>query len=223
MGRTMRNIDGRWLYYMFLAGTRKVVANQERLNRINVFPVKDGDTGANMAITLSAVVDSLRPDRPYKQMLDRIAETALLNARGNSGIIFSQFLFGISTETAELSSISVGPFSASVKKAVQYIYRAVANPVEGTMLTIVSAWADFIDARRHRIDDFGQLFVDSRAILEKTVAETRFQLDVLARANVVDAGASAFACFIDGIVECIRKKDIRHLVKSTAEIQAKRI
>jgi hypothetical protein len=51
--RPMREIDGRWLYYMFLAGTRKVVANQERLNRINVFPVKDGDTGANMAFTLT--------------------------------------------------------------------------------------------------------------------------------------------------------------------------
>ena len=97
----MREIDGRWLYYMFLAGTRKVVANQERLNRLNVFPVKDGDTGANMAFTLSAVARSVRPERPYKQMLDRIAETALMNARGNSGIIFAQFLFGLSNETAD--------------------------------------------------------------------------------------------------------------------------
>jgi len=72
----MREIDGRWLYYMFLAGTRKVVANRERLNRINVFPVRDGDTGANMAFTLSAVVERIRPNRSHKQMLDRIAETA---------------------------------------------------------------------------------------------------------------------------------------------------
>jgi hypothetical protein len=214
----MREIDGRWLYYMFLAGTRKVVANQERLNRINVFPVKDGDTGANMAFTLSAVVESVKPERTYKRMLDRIAETALLNARGNSGIIFSQFLFGISSETAERSSVSIGPFSASVKNAVRYIYRAVANPVEGTLLTVVSAWADFIDAKRHGVDDFGQLFIDSKTILEKTLAETRFQLDVLTKANVVDAGASAFVCFIEGIIECIRRDNIRHLVKSTADI-----
>jgi dihydroxyacetone kinase-like predicted kinase len=96
----MKEIDGRWLYYMFLAGTMNVVANQERLNRINVFPVKDGDTGANMAFTLGAVVESVSPERPYKQVLDRIAETALMNARGNSGIIFAQFLFGVSSETA---------------------------------------------------------------------------------------------------------------------------
>ncbi len=218
----MREIDGRWLYYMFLAGTRKVVANQERLNRINVFPVKDGDTGANMASTLGAVVASVRPERPYKQMLDRIAEAALINARGNSGIIFAQFLFGVSSETTNRSSVSVEPFSASVKNAVRYVYRAVANPVEGTLLTIVRAWADFIDAKRHRVDDFGQLFIDSKAILEKTLAETPLQLDVLAKANVVDAGANAFFYFIEGIIECIRKDSIRHLVKSTADTLAQK-
>jgi DegV family protein with EDD domain len=217
----MREIDGRWLYYMFLAGTRKVEENQERLNRINVFPVKDGDTGANMAFTLNAVVESVRPERPYKRMLDQIAETALVNARGNSGIIFSQFLFGVSSETAERSRVSIELFADSVKNAVRYIYRAVADPVEGTLLTILSAWADFLDAKRHRIDDFGRLFVASRAILEKTLAETPFRLDVLARANVVDAGASAFVYFIDGIIECIRKKNIRHLVKSTVGTHTK--
>jgi DegV family protein with EDD domain len=213
----MREIDGRWLYYMFLAGTRKVVANQERLDRINVFPVKDGDTGANMAFTLNAVVESIRPERPYKQVLDRIAETALLNARGNSGIIFAQFLFGVSSETADRASVSIVPFTASVKNAVRYIYRAVANPVEGTLLTIVSAWADFIHAKQHRIDNFGQLFVDSKAILEKALAETKLQLDVLAKADVVDAGANAFVYFIEGIIECIRKNSIRHLVKLTTD------
>jgi dihydroxyacetone kinase-like predicted kinase len=124
----MREIDGRWLYYMFLAGTRKVEENQERLNRINVFPVKDGDTGANMAFTLNAVVESVRPERPYKRMLDQIAETALVNARGNSGIIFSQFLFGVSSETAERSRVSIELFADSVKNAVRYIYRQWQTP-----------------------------------------------------------------------------------------------
>ncbi|BBO71941.1 hypothetical protein DSCA_58710 [Desulfosarcina alkanivorans] len=181
----IREIDGRWLYYMFLAGTRNVVADRKHLNRINVFPVKDGDTGANMAFTLGAVVASVRPERPYKQMLDRIAETALTNARGNSGMIFAQFLFGVSSETGERASVSIEPFTASVKNAVRYIYQAVADPMEGTLLTIVRAWADFIDAKQHRIDDFGQLFVESKAILEKVLAETPLQLDVLAGANVV--------------------------------------
>jgi dihydroxyacetone kinase-like predicted kinase len=129
--------------------------------------------------------------------------------------------FGVSSETAERSSVSIELFTASVKNAVRYIYRAVADPVEGTLLTILSAWADSIDAKRHRIDDFGQLFVASRAILEKALAETPFRLDVLAKANVVDAGASAFVYFIDGIIECIRKKNIRHLVKSTVDKRVK--
>ena len=150
-------------------------------------------------------------------MLDRIAETALMNARGNSGIIFAQFLFGVSSETADRASVSIEPFTASVKNAVRYIYQAVADPVEGTLLTIVSTWADFIDAKQHRVDNFGQLFVDSKAILEKALAETKLQLDVLAKADVVDAGANAFVYFIDGIIECIRKNSIRHLVKLTTD------
>ena len=210
-------VDGRRLYYMFLAGTRKIVENQARLNKINVFPVKDGDTGANMVSTLRAVIESVKPDRSYKRMLDRIAATALENARGNSGIIFAQFLYGVSNETIESPTVSLAQFAESIIQSVRYIYRAVADPVEGTMLTIVSAWADFIHANRHVCSDFNQLFISSKPILEKTLADTTAKLPVLAKANVVDAGANAFAYFIEGIIECIRTKNIRHLIKTTPQ------
>ncbi len=213
----MKSIDGRWLYYMFLAGYRKVHAHRKQLNRINVFPVQDGDTGANMTLTLAAVVDTVRPERPYKQVLDQIAETALLNARGNSGVIFGQFPFGISAETAEISRISIEQFAVSAKKAVRYVYEAIEKPVEGTILTIVRAWSEFLYTNRRRCDDFGQLLVDSNATLRRSLAETPTQLEVLARANVVDAGACAFVFFIEGMIECIRQKTIRHLVKSAAD------
>jgi hypothetical protein len=210
----MKTIDGRWLYYLFLAGSRKVLAHREELNRINVFPVRDGDTGANMAFTLRAVIEAVRPERPYKQVLDRMAEAAVLNARGNSGIIFAQFLHGVSTETAETSRVSIEAFAASVKQAVKHVYRAVADPVEGTLLTIVRAWTDWIYDNRRSRDDFGQLFVDSMATLRRELAETPTKLEILARANVVDAGASAFVLFIEGVIECVRKKNVRHLVAS---------
>ncbi len=214
----IQEVDGRWLYYMFLAGTGKVIDNQTMLNRINVFPVNDGDTGANMAATLQSVVDSVKPERSYKRTLDGIAETALMNARGNSGIIFAQFLYGLNAETAEVARISIADFARSVKRSVGYMYRAVAEPVEGTMLTIVSAWADFIYANRAAVGDFNQLLIDSKATLEKTLAETTSRLEVLARANVVDAGANAFAYFIDGIIDCIRRKNIRQLIKASSHV-----
>ncbi len=96
-------IDGRRLYYSFLAGTKKILDNQAELNRINVFPVNDGDTGSNMAATVRSVFDRVHPHRSYKVTIDCIAETAMTNARGNSGIIFAQLLYGISKETRTAS------------------------------------------------------------------------------------------------------------------------
>jgi DegV family protein with EDD domain len=215
----MRKIDGRWLYYMFMAGTRKVIAHREMLNRINVFPVKDGDTGANMAFTLGRVVESLQPDRSYKRMLDQMAETALMNARGNSGIIFAQFLLGVSSETPEQQWVSIDHFAVSVKNALRYIYGAVADPVEGTMLTIIRAWSEFIFTHHRGTDDFGRLLVASKPTLNSTLADTPSKLSVLAKAGVVDAGASAFAYFIDGMIECIRSRGIRHLIRSAVHPQ----
>ena len=205
----IHTVDGRRLYYMFLAGTGKIIANQERLNRINVFPVNDGDTGANMTATLRAVVESVKPERSYKRTLDVIAESALMNARGNSGIIFAQFIYGVNVETADLASVTIAQFAQSIKKSVSYIYKAVAQPVEGTMLTMVRAWADFIYANQSAVTDFSHLFLNSKTVLERTLAETTSKLDILAKANVVDAGANAFAYFIEGIIDCIRHKNIK--------------
>src|ERR1035437_6741518 len=110
-------MDGRRLYYTFIAGARKVIEHQVELNKINVFPVNDGDTGTNLASTIRAVVDSLHPHRSYKITADRIAETTLVNARGNSGIIFAQFLYGMSTETGNFKTITINQFAESIKNS----------------------------------------------------------------------------------------------------------
>ena len=212
--RRMRSIDGRWLYYMFVAGHRNVRGHRQYLNRINVFPVQDGDTGANMALTLGAVVETVKPERPYKQVLDHIAETALLNARGNSGIIFAQFIYGVSAETGDLNRVTIEHFATSVKKAMSYVYNAVAHPVEGTILTLVRNWSDFIYANRHHDGGFAQLLVESKTTLRQSLAETPAKLEVLARNKVVDAGASAFVLFIEGMIDCMQQRSLRRLVKS---------
>ena len=133
-------IDGRRLYYTFVAGARNILAHQAYLNKINVFPVNDGDTGSNMATTIQSVVESIQPHKSYKVTAELIAETAMNNARGNSGIIFAQFLYGMSKETANLHKISISEFAESIKKSIPYMYEAVANPVEGTMLTVIREW-----------------------------------------------------------------------------------
>lgn len=212
-------IDGRRLYYTFIAGANNIIKNQIHLNKINVFPVKDGDTGTNMASTIRAVIDSISPHKSYKITADRIAESTLLNARGNSGIIFAQFLYGVSNETDNIQTITVTQFIESVKRSVRYVYDAVANPVEGTMLTVIKTWAEFMDTNKARFNDFNQLFVHSIEILEKELAETKSKLNVLKQSNVVDAGANAFVFFIEGIIDLIRSKNIKRVMQLRAEVE----
>jgi uncharacterized protein len=210
-------IDGHRLYYSFLAGSRNILANQTELNRINVFPVSDGDTGSNMAATVRSVYDTVHPNRSYKVTLARIAETALSNARGNSGIIFAQFLYGVCNETADHSVITLNQFIDSIRRSVRYVYEAIANPVEGTMLTVIREWADYMHAHRNSSGDFNQMMISSGKVLERTLEETKNQLAVLAKANVVDAGARGFVLFIHGIIDFIRSSNVRNLLRSKAE------
>jgi hypothetical protein len=213
----LNEMDGRRLYYTFIAGARKVIEHQVELNKINVFPVNDGDTGTNLASTIRAVVDSLHPHRSYKITADRIAETTLVNARGNSGIIFAQFLYGMSTETGNFKTITISQFAESIKNSVRYIYEAVSNPVEGTMLTVIKDWANYIYDNRHRITDFNEMFISSLNVLNKSLIETKSKLAVLAKANVVDAGAKGFVFFIEGITEFIANRNLKELVQAKAE------
>jgi DegV family protein with EDD domain len=213
----VNEMDGRRLYYTFIAGARKVIEHQVELNKINVFPVSDGDTGTNLASTIRAVVDSLRPHRSYKITADKIAETTLVNARGNSGIIFAQFLYGMSIETGNFKTITIKQFAESIKNSVHYIYEAVANPVEGTMLTVIKDWANYIYDSRNRITDFNQLFISSLSVLHKSLIETKSKLAVLAKANVVDAGARGFVFFVEGITDFITNRNLKELIQVKAE------
>jgi dihydroxyacetone kinase-like predicted kinase len=212
----VNEMDGRRLYYTFIAGARKVIEHQVELNKINVFPVNDGDTGTNLASTIRAVIDSLHPHPSYKITADRIAETTLVNARGNSGIIFAQFLHGMSNETGNFKTITIKQFAESIKNSVRYIYEAVANPVEGTMLTVIKDWANYIYDNRNHFTDFNQLFIGSLNILNSSLIATKSKLSVLTRANVVDAGARGFVLFVEGIIDFIKYRNLKELIQIKA-------
>jgi hypothetical protein len=211
----LTEMDGRFLYYAFIAGGKKVIRHQVDLNRINVFPVNDGDTGTNLAATIRSVMDSLRPHRSYKVTVDRIAEAILMNARGNSGIIFAQFFYGISSETGEFKSVNLHQFAEILSRSVRYVYEAVAKPVEGTMLTVIKDMAEFIYSSWNRFSDFNNLLAASYVVLKKSLLETTSKLAVLGRNKVVDAGAKGFVLFIEGIIEFIDSKNIKELITST--------
>lgn len=214
----LSEIDGRNLYYAFIAGAKKIIEHQTELNKINVFPVNDGDTGSNLAGTVRSVLETLHPDRSYKVTADRIAEASILNARGNSGIIFAQFFYGLSKETEELKSVNLGQFAEALKNSVRYVYEAVAKPVEGTMLTVIKDLAEFIYSSRNRFSDFNHLFISSYDILTRSLLETRTKLAVLEKNKVVDAGAKGFVLFFEGIRDFINLRNIKELISSKSAV-----
>lgn len=216
----MEKMDGRNLYYTFIAGARKIIEHQIELNKINVFPVNDGDTGTNLASTIRSVIESLHPHRSYKITADRIAEATLMNARGNSGIIFAQFFYGLAAETGDLMHVTLRQFAESIYKSVRYVYEAVANPVEGTMLTVIKEWAQFIYDSWPGFSDFNHLLLSSYEILLRSLQETKSKLKILAANNVVDAGAKGFVLFVEGIIEFIQSRNVKELIQAKSETVA---
>jgi DegV family protein with EDD domain len=211
------HINGKFLYYAFIAGGNQILQHQVEINRINVFPVNDKDTGSNLASTVRAVIDNIKPHKSYKTTVNNIAEAALVGARGNSGVIFAQFLHGLSRETSNKPIITFPEFAESVKKSIPYIYEAIANPIEGTMLTVIKEWSDFLNTKKEAIHDFRNAIIDSFEVLEKSLAETTYKLKALNKSGFVDAGAKGFVLFIQGIIDFIKNRNIRNLVIESEE------
>ena len=207
------SLNGKNLYYLFLAGAKKILENQAEINKINVFPVPDADTGTNLASTIRSIIDNVRPDPSYKITADAIAIAALDGARGNSGVIFAQFLYGLSNETSDCREVSISIFSESINHSIKYIYEAFSNPVEGTMLTVIREWAQYIDRHKERLEDFTHLLHESCEAAKKSLFETTAKLKELAKANVVDAGGKGFVLFLEGIIEYVKTGNIRQVLE----------
>jgi len=201
----IKELDGKQLYYSFLSGAQRIFDNQKLLNKINVFPVSDADTGTNLASTMRSIMDAIIPTDNFKQAAGAIADAALTGARGNSGIIFAQFLYGFSNEIKTEETIDIRSFAVSMKNAVDYAYDAIANPLEGTILTVIKDWANYMYALKDIIDDFIKLLVDAYEIAQQSLTETTKKLEVLARSHVVDAGAKGFVVFLEGFLDFFTK------------------
>jgi len=203
----LRELDGSQLYYSILAGAQRIFEHQKLLNKINVFPVRDADTGTNLASTMRSIVDAKIPVENLKQTASAIADAALSGARGNSGIIFAQFLYGFSNELKADGKLDVQAFAESMKKAVTYAYEAIANPVEGTILTVIKDWAEYLYVLKDIIDDFIKLLIEAYHKAVESLSETTKKLEVLTHSSVVDAGAKGFVYFLEGIMDFFTRGD----------------
>ncbi len=212
----IRYLDGNRLYYAFLAGGQAVIRDQVYLNKINVFPVPDSDTGTNLASTMRSIAEGARASRSANVTLGSIADAALLGARGNSGLIFAQFLYGLSQEIRDERLLTSHRFAEGVRRAVQYARRAILTPVEGTMITLINDWAEALYEQRLKMSDFVELLSYSLHIAERSLKDTPKKLAVLAEAGVVDAGARGFFDFLEGVVAFIKRGDIKAVLREDA-------
>lgn len=207
-----KELDGKQLYYSFLAGAQRIFDNQKLLNDINVFPVADADTGTNLASTMRSIIDTNIPTDNIQITANALADAALVGARGNSGIIFAQFLYGFSNEIKSEESLSVQSFKDIIKLAVKYAYDSISNPVEGTMITVLREWSDGLNAIHEKVDEFKQLITESYQSAKTSLAETTGKLEVLTKHNVVDAGAKGFVVFLEGMIDFFKHEEIKKIL-----------
>ncbi len=206
-------INGNRIYNIFISGAQKLIYSEKSLNNINVFPVADGDTGTNLAMTMKMVVSNSKKDRNLSKTLSSIAEIAIENAYGNSGMIFAQFLNGFAKESELMAEISIQEFAEIAEKASHYTYEAVKSPKEGTILSVIRDWAKDLKTKLHHVD-FEKFIQDSVEKARTLVAETTQKLKVLKDNNVVDAGAKGFLMFLEGMLEYLRSGKITNDFKA---------
>lgn len=218
-----RFLNGKRFYFSFLAGAQQVFEHQNSINKINVFPVQDGDTGTNLASTMRSIIDSHIPTANIKVTAEALADAALVGARGNSGIIFAQFLYGFSSCIQEIEDITVEKFANALKQAVRYAYDSINNPVEGTMITVMREWAEAIDKLKEFIKDFNELIIESIRWAKDSLAATPEKLEILAKKKVVDAGGKAFVYFLEGMVSFFSHGDVRQVLKSRNVVKIDKI
>jgi DegV family protein with EDD domain len=193
------HLTGDGLRGALLTANEYVQRHRADLNRINVFPVPDGDTGTNLALTVAAIADRMRASRADSvgQVAKEASEAGVMGARGNCGMILSHFLLGFSRAVGDRAKLSVAEFGAALRSATEHVYQALEKPVEGTMITIMRAVSD--EAERLQHGDFVVLFERLVVRAREALARTPDLLPVLKAAGVVDAGAKGFVHVLEGI------------------------
>lgn len=207
----MTTIDGPLLAQAIAAGSQWVAAQRVHLNDINVFPVPDGDTGTNLTLTLKAATEAVTEvqDRPLGEVASALSRSVLLGARGNAGIIFAQFLRGFASEIGGVDLLYASAFSRAFSAAVDTAYEALAQPVEGTILTVLRDAADegarVVGAGE---TDFVRILSAMREAARRSLSTTPELLPVLHEAGVVDAGGEGFVDFLDGVARLVAGEDV---------------
>ena len=191
---------------MLIGGAKKILDNKQTLNDMNVFPIPDGDTGTNMDKTMSGVLWALMEigDRDLESAdFDKLYTGALMNSQGNSGVILSQWLKGFLKAFKDYDELDAGSLYAAFLAGTESAYNAVAEPVEGTFLTVCRKAQENAEENLDEdttIEQFMKDVVDGAA---EALKQTPELLPILKEYDVLDSGAMGFVCLVTGMLESL--------------------
>lgn len=195
-----KSINGATFRKMVLNGAKLLDANKAHVNELNVFPVPDGDTGTNMSMTMLSASRGVSgcSTNNMPELCDAVAKGALRGARGNSGVILSQILKGMTSVLAQNTEITAKVFAKAFAAGTEIAYKAVTKPKEGTILTVVRAISESAEKAAKKnveLKDFFQAVIDAG---EEMLKQTPEMLPVLKKAGVVDAGGRGLLILLQG-------------------------
>ncbi len=220
----LNTVDAKLLAKMFLAGAKNLENKKEWINELNVFPVPDGDTGTNMTMTIMAAAKEVAKmdDPDMVSLCKAMSSGSLRGARGNSGVILSQLLRGLTKVVKEYDEVTLPVFAAAFEKAVETAYKAVMKPKEGTILTVAKGISDKAkELVESGCDDLEVFFGEVLEHGDYVLSQTPEMLPVLKQAGVVDSGGQGLMEVLKGAVDAYLGKEIDFSVETpTVSINA---
>ena len=212
-------LNGKLFAKMFRGGVAYLRAHVKAVNDMNVFPVPDGDTGDNMMMTMEGGAKAL--SRVDGESLDNVAKSLmdgmLLGARGNSGVILSQFFAGISKEFVGHEEVSVEDVGNALKKGIEQAYSSVSSPKEGTILTVARESVEYAVSRINEDSTVESLFKDLVTEMDASLKRTPEILAVLKEAGVVDSGGAGLKYIAEGFLKILNGEDLETLEAAAPE------
>lgn len=226
MFQNKRYITGKQIKDMLLGAYHSFEKNYQVINDLNVFPVPDGDTGTNMMHTMASVareLSAMSDESTASEIGQAAAKSAIMGARGNSGVILSQLLRGIGRGLAGKKNVSNNELGKAFQYGVLFAYRSVSKPVEGTILTVARGMAKGAYTATRNCDDLEEVLKEAIRVGKLELAETPEKLPALKAAGVVDAGGQGLIAFLEGCLAGLRGEDcaeIKVTQKANVKMQA---
>jgi hypothetical protein len=208
---------------MMIAASKKIVLHQEEINKINVFPVADRDTGYNMAATLLGVegVISRKRYSDFRELTEDIKQASMVNARGNAGMICTGYFFEVVDRIKHLETVDAFHFALALKRGIKAARDSIAEPVEGTILDVTKAAGqkayEMVKIKKEK--NIVRVLEEAHKVSQTALKETKEKLDVLKKNDVVDAGALGFVKILEAWIENLKGIEIEARTETAADIQ----